>query len=159
MHADGYWEAMEQEINTLVSMDAWEEVPFSNEYNVLDSIWAFKCKRYPDGRVKKLKARFCVRGDQQVEGVDFFETFAPVVQWSTIRLLLVLSQCLGFATAQVDYTAAFVQATINEDVFVQMPKGFRKNGTILKLRRSLYGLKQSPRNFSIILKKTFNLQH
>ena len=154
--ADGYWEAMEQEINTLVSMDAWEEVPFSNEYNVLDSTWAFKCKRYPDGRVKKLKARFCVRGDQQIEGIDFFETFAPVVQWSTIRLLLVLSQCLGFATAQVDYTAAFVQATINEDVFVQMPKGFRKSGTVLKLRRSLYGLRQSPRNFFNHLKE--NLQ-
>ena len=52
---------MEQEINTIVSMDAWEEVPFYKEYNVLDSTWAFKCKRYLDGRVKKLKARFCVR--------------------------------------------------------------------------------------------------
>ena len=154
--AEGYWEAMEQEISTLVSMDAWEEVPVNKNYNILDSTWAFKCKRYPDGRVKKLKARFCVRGDQQVEGVDFFETFAPVVQWSTIRLLLVLSRRLGFSTAQVDYTAAFVQAAINEDVFVQMPKGFRKRGTILKLRRSLYGLKQSPRNFFNHLKD--NLQ-
>ena len=154
--AEGYWEAMETEISTLVSLDAWEEVPLQRNLNILDSTWAFKCKRYPDGRFKKLKARFCVRGDQQVEGVDFFETFAPVVQWSTIRLLLVLSQKLDFSTAQVDYTAAFVQATIDEDVFVRMPKGFRKENTILKLWRSLYGLRQSPRNFFNHLKQ--NLQ-
>ena len=84
---------------------------------------------------------------QQVEGINFFETFAPVVQWSTIRLLLVLSQPLQFSTAQVDYTAAFVQAKIDEDVYVQMPRGFRKEKTISKLRRSLYGLKQIPKKF------------
>ena len=154
--ADGYWEAMELEINTLIDLAAWKEVRLDRSYNVLDSTWAFKCKRYPDGRVKKLKARFCVRGDQQIEGIDFFETFAPVVQWSTIRLMLVLSQRLGLATAQVDYTAAFVQAKIDEDVYVQMPRGFRKPNTVLKLNRSLYGLRQSPRNFFNHLKE--NLQ-
>ena len=83
--------------------------------NVLPSTWAFKCKRFPDGLVKKLKARFCVRGDRQREGVDFFETFAPVVSWNTVRLMLVLSLILNLATRQVDYTAAFLHADIDRD--------------------------------------------
>ena len=81
--------------------------------NVLPSTWAFKCKRYPDGSIRKLKARFCARGDKQIEGVDYFDTFAPVVNWTTIRLMLILSIILGLSTHQVDYTAAFVHAPIN----------------------------------------------
>jgi hypothetical protein len=120
--------------------------------NVLPSTWAFKCKRFPDGRVRKLKARFCVRGDRQVEGVDFFDTFAPVVNWTTVRLMLILSAILGLSTHQVDYTAAFVHAPMDEDVYVDMPRGFSEQGKILKLKKSLYGLKQSPRNFFRFLK-------
>jgi hypothetical protein len=49
--------------------------------HVFPSTWAFKCKRFPDGIIRKLKARFCARGDRQIEGLDFFETFAPLVAW------------------------------------------------------------------------------
>ena len=62
--------------------------------NVIDSIWAFKLKRYPDGVVKKFKARFCARGDQQLEGVDFFQTYAPVVQWMMVCLMPILEVLL-----------------------------------------------------------------
>jgi hypothetical protein len=82
--------------------------------NVLPSTWAFKCKRFPDGTVRKLKARFCVRGDRQKEGIDYFDTFAPVVSWQTVRLMLVLSVILDLSTKQVDYTAAFVHAPIDK---------------------------------------------
>ena len=51
---------------------------------IIGMTWAFKRKRYPDGSVKKLKARICVRGDQQVKGIDVFDTFAPVVQWAVV---------------------------------------------------------------------------
>eukprot|EP00956_Cyclotella_meneghiniana_P031971 scaffold85836_cov36-Cyclotella_meneghiniana.AAC.1 len=69
--------------------------------NVIDSIWAFKLKRFPDGMVKKFKARFCARGDQeQLEGVDFFETYAPVVQWTTVRLMLILEILLQLKSKQ-----------------------------------------------------------
>ena len=116
--------------------------------NVLPSTWAFKCKRFPDGSVRKLKARFCVRGDKQKEGIDYFETYAPVVSWQTIRLLLILSIKLGLKTKQVDYTAAFVQSKIKEEVYVELPRGFPQKGDkVLKLQRCLYGLKQAPRNW------------
>jgi len=75
-----YWKAACKEIETLVDMEAWEVVDREEGMNVIDSIWAFKLKRFPDGLIKKFKARFCARGDQQLEGIDFFETYAPVVQ-------------------------------------------------------------------------------
>ena len=145
--ADGYWKAAEVEIETLLKNETWEEVDRESWMNVIKSTWAFKCKRYPDGRVKKLKARFCVRGDQQIQGVDFNETFSPVVSWNTVRLMLILSQVMNLANVQVDYVAAFTQAPIDTDVYCEMPQGFRKDGKVLKLKKSLYGLCQSPLNF------------
>jgi hypothetical protein len=82
-------------------------------------------------------------GNRQIDGVDVvFDTYAPVVSWtSMVRLLLILTCVLGLKTAQVDYTAPFVQAKIDEDVYVAMPQGKLKPGKVLKLQRSLYGLK------------------
>jgi len=93
--ADEFWEAAKVEITTLEGMDAWEVVERTLDMNVIRSTWAFKIKRYPDGLIKKFKARFCARGDMQVEGIDFFETYAPVVQWTTVRLMLILEVLLG----------------------------------------------------------------
>jgi hypothetical protein len=90
--ADEYWKAMELEIATLEAINAWSVLEYDPETmpNVIRSTWAFKCKRFPDGLIKKFKARFCARGDMQLEGIDFFETYAPVVQWTTIRLMFIL---------------------------------------------------------------------
>ena len=111
---EGFITAMHLELEQLESMNAWVVVPrekaVATGRKILGSTWVFKRKRYPDGSVKKLKARLVARGDQQIEGVDYFDSFSPVVQWSTIRLLLILSIMLGLETVQVDYTLAFVQA-------------------------------------------------
>ena len=122
--------------------------------NVLKSTWAFKLKRYPDGLIKKFKARFCARGDMQLEGIDFFKTYAPVIQWTTVRLMLILEVLLGLKSKQGDVTAAFLHADLGKDekVFVEMPRGFEskvKNGRpkVLKLFKMLYVLRQSSRAF------------
>jgi hypothetical protein len=115
--------------------------------NVLPSTWAFKVKRLSDGTLRKFKARFFVRGDRQIQDVDYFDTYSPVVNWTTVRLMLVLSAILKLHTKQVDYTAAFLHAPIEEDVYVDMPRTFQQPGKVLKLNRCLYGLKQSPRIF------------
>jgi hypothetical protein len=171
-NAEGYWQACKKEYETLISMKVWEVVERQTWMNVIPSTWAFKCKRYPDGLVRKLKSRFCARGDRQIEGVDYFETYAPVVNWQTVRIMLVMSLLLGLETKQVDYTAAFVHADIDRDpnwdsmsalereqsgVYIQMPKGFQTAGRVLKLKKSLYGLKQSPRNFFLHLKEKLEL--
>jgi hypothetical protein len=144
-----YWDAAVKEIQTLESMDAWEVVDRSETENVIDSIWAFKLKRFPDGMVKKFKARFCARGDQQLEGIDFFETYAPVVQWTTVRLMLILEILLQLKLMQGDVTCAFLHGELgpNEKVYVEMPLGFRQKGKVLKLKTTLHGLQQSPRAF------------
>jgi len=72
----------------------------------------------------KFKARFCVRGDLQKVGVDFFETYSPVVSWSTIRILLTLVSQEGWSTRQVIYANEFAQAELKETVFVKPPKCF-----------------------------------
>ena len=146
-----YYAAMETEIRTLDDdMDCWDYVERQPGMKVLPSTWAFKCKRYPDGRVKKFKARFVVRGDCQTEGVDFFETWAPVAQWTTVRTMMVLASKLQLKSAQCDITAAFVHASLppEEEIFVAQPRGLhRGNNLVLRLNKSLYGLKQAPRHF------------
>jgi hypothetical protein len=122
--------------------------------NVIQSTWAFKCKRFPDGLIKKFKVHFCARGDMQLEGVDFFETYAPVVQWTMVRLMFILEVLFGLKSKQGDVTCAFLHAELEPDetVYVAMPLGFNtksKNGKcqVLKLNKTLYGLCQSPKAF------------
>jgi len=152
---DGYMKAAKSEIEILEKMEVWEVVPRLAQMNVLPGTWTFKCKRYPDGSVRKLKGRYCCRGDRQKDGVDFdsSEIYSPVVSWQTVRLLLILSIVLGLETKQVDYTAAFTHAPIGDkEVYCAMPRGFSKKGHVLKLKKSLYGLKQSPINFFNFIK-------
>ncbi len=146
-----YYEAMRAELKTIADdFGCWEVVPRNPGMNVLPSPWAFTEKRFPDGSIKKFKARFCAHGDRQLEGIDYFETWAPVIQWSTIQIVLILSLKLGWVSAQCDITAAFIHALLpaDEEIYVEQPRGFRTHkGHVLRLRRSLYGLKQAPRHF------------
>jgi hypothetical protein len=150
--AEKYWEAAKIEIATLEGMKAWDVVDKSSVpkgKRILPSLWVFKRKRNPDGTVRKYKGRLTVRGDHQIAGVDFTETWAPVCAWSTVRLLFNLQCCLGLKSVSADVECAFLNAPLDEgeEVYVQMPQGFQQEGKCLKLRQSLYGLRQSPRNF------------
>jgi hypothetical protein len=128
--ANDYWKAMELEIFTLESIEAWQVVDWEDEMNVISSTWAFKCKRYPDSLFKKFKARFCACGDQQLEGINFFETHAPAVQWTTICLIFILEILLGLKSMQGDVTFAFLHVDLEENktVYVDMPMGFTQYG-------------------------------
>lgn len=80
-----YWKAAIKKSKTVESMDTWEVVDRPNGINIIDLIWAFRLKCFPDGMPRKFKPWFCARGDQQLESIDFFETLAPVVQWKTVQ--------------------------------------------------------------------------
>ena len=162
-HRESFIEAMGNEIQELEKHGTWDLVKRTSVpegANILPGTWVFRIKRYPDGRFRKTKARFCVRGDKQVEGVDYFETYAPVVSWSTVRLLLCLSLSQGWKTRQVDFANAFVQAEIKEDVYVTLPAAFTgpngesRDEVVMKLKRSLYGTKQAPMYWFNFLKNT-----
>ena len=141
---------MKLEIMTLESQKTWVSIPCTSDLNVLKGIWAFKLKHLPDGTPFCFKARFCAHGDLQREGTDFFDTYAPVVQWSTVCLLLSTVLTEEWATQQVDYTNTFAQADLNEEVYVEYPRLFGPKSVanhVLKLCKSLYGLCQAPRSF------------
>eukprot|EP00804_Cyclotella_cryptica_P001177 CCRYP_016994-RA/>CCRYP_016994-RA protein AED:0.39 eAED:0.19 QI:0/0/0/1/0.5/0.33/3/0/796 len=128
--ADKWFEAMEEELTTLErDLAAWDLVRCEPWIHVLPSTWAFWIKRFPNGLVKKFKARFCARGDCQKEGIDFWETWSPVVQWSTVRLMMTLAAKLDLCSAQADITAAFIHADLEpgEQMFVRQPAGFQRD--------------------------------
>jgi hypothetical protein len=110
-YREEFLEAMRVEVSELESHNCWDvvaaaEVPEGAK--VIPTMWVFKIKRFPDGRVRRFKARLVVRGDFQVEGEDYDEKYAPVVPWSTVRLMLSIAASQGLATRQVDFSNAFV---------------------------------------------------
>ena len=145
-HVEKWLGAAGVEISALEKNGTWIEVPISEATTrILPGTWVFKRKRTPDGVVFKYKARYCVRGDLQ-ETVE--DTFAPVVAWGTVRLFLVLSITLQWNTCTIDFSNAFVQATLSDPVWIHLPRGFRSErgpDTCLQLKKSLYGLSVAPR--------------
>jgi transposase InsO family protein len=130
---------------------------------LLSSIWSYRRKRKPNGELLKHKARICVDGSQQALGRDYWETYAPVVSWSTVRLVLLLSTLLNLKSRQVDYTQAFPQADLADPVYIRLPQGWyiTPSGTLephsnpkfndtthyIQLMKNLYGCKQAARNW------------
>lgn len=153
--------AMATEIQQLEEMNCWDVIKRSEaKGRVIPSTWTFRRKRYPDGRMKKCKARFCVRGDQQLEGVDVFDTFAPVVSTSTIRLMLVMSLAYNLHAWCMDFTNAFVHAKREkgDEAYIELPKGFETSNDgdyILRLKRALYGDRSAPKRFYDCLKEAY----
>ena len=138
--------AAQIEIDALVKKETWEEVKTSDATTkILPGTWVFRRKRTPDGRIKKFKARFCVRGDLQENVAD---TFAPVVAWSAVRLFLVLCLYMKWETVSIDFDNAFVQAKLDDPVWIHLPRGYSStlgNNTCLRLKKSLYGLSVAPK--------------
>ena len=108
-------------------------------------------KCYPDGLVKKLKAHFCAHGDQQLKGVDFFETYAPVVQWTAVRLMLIL-EVFCLKSKQGDITAAFVHAKVEEgeNIYMEMPCGFKQEGVSLEVEENLAWATSESSSFLVV---------
>ncbi len=118
-------------------MGAWDVVEHKDEVNVIDGTWAFKCMQLPIGT--KFNAHFCACGDQQLEGIDYFETYAPVAQWTTFHLMFILENYLHLKSKQADVNAAFLHVTLEEveKVYVEMSCGFKQHGSKGKFSRKL----------------------
>ena len=142
---------METKIATLESMGAWDVVERNENMNGIQQILVFKCKRYPDGLIKRFKALFCARGYEQLEVINIFNTYSLVVKCTTVLLMITLEILLGLKSKQGDVSADFLHANIGEgkNVYADKPKGFEKDSKTgrkkcLKLKNTLYGLRQSP---------------
>jgi Reverse transcriptase (RNA-dependent DNA polymerase) len=110
--------------------------------------WVFTVKQNPEGRVEHYKARLVAKGYSQTYDIDYDETFEPVAKMSTVRALVSLAANEGWKLHQLDVNNVFLDGDLLEEVYMEIPPGFGTNqtiGKVCKLKKSLYGLKQSPR--------------
>ena len=146
---DEWRKAMDDEMESLRQNETWDLVCLPRSRHVVSSKWVFKSKTNPDGSLNRRKARLVARGFSQTEGVDYFETFAPVVRYESVRCVLSLAAAHDMEIRQFDVKTAFLNGKLDESVFMQQPEGYDDgSGRVCKLNRSLYGLKQSPRNWN-----------
>lgn len=147
-YVDEWRKAAKKEIEQLEAHGTWVLDEMSNATSrILPGTWVFKLKRDPDGNPTKFKARYCVRGDLQ-EGSD--DTYAPVTAWPSVRVFLVFAMVMGWTTVSIDFSNAFVHATLEKPLWIHLPRGFHagKPGKFcLRLKRSLYGTRDAPRLF------------
>ena len=149
------WEAaMKTEIASLKENDVWDLVELPVDKKVVGCKWVYKVKTGADGSVQRYKARLVAQGFTQKYGTDFDETFCPVVRQESLRLLIALSVQHGLTLHQIDVTTAFLNGKLEEEVYMQQPNGFVCQGKeehVCRLKKSIYGLKQSPRCWNLTL--------
>lgn len=139
---------MADEFNALQHAGTWTLVPRTASMNILPNKWVFRIKPNSDGSIQRYKARLVANGFHQQPGLDYGETFSPVVNHSTIRLILALSVQFQWPVRQLDVQNAFLHGSLSEEVYVHQPRGFvdpQFPHHVCRLRRSLYRLKQAPR--------------
>ncbi|KAJ1700426.1 hypothetical protein LUZ63_000205 [Rhynchospora breviuscula] len=140
--------AMEEEIKAIEKNKTWQLVKLPEGKNVIGVKWVFRTKFCADGAIQKFKARLVAKGYAQEYGIDYEETFSPVVRFETVRLILALAAQLKKKVYQFDVKSAFLNGDLKEEVYVEQPKGFEVKGKeqhVYKLSKALYGLKQAPR--------------
>lgn len=145
--------ASDEEMRSHDTNGTWSLVRLPRGKVVIGCTWVYKIKRDGIGKIIKFKARLCVRGDQQEEGVNFQETFAPTVRFLTLRVLLALAAHYSLEVEQFDVCTAFLYSPVEEEVYMRQPEGYTKYDTdgtpfVCKLQRSLYGLRQAPRSWN-----------
>jgi hypothetical protein len=144
--------------------------------SILNLIWSYQRKRRPDGTLLKLKTRICADGSMQEQGYDVTDSYAPVVQWSSVHLCLILAIMLGIPAQEIDFTQAFCNTDINEDVYISIPQGwyycvitaqleqhndprFRDHAFCMQRVKNLYGTKQAARNWYLLVSETLTSEH
>jgi hypothetical protein len=158
--AHNFVEAQRPEIDGLMDINTFEFIPKINlptRTRYLNLIWTYRRKQLPDGSLKKYKARLCVNDSRQIQGIDYTESFAPVVQGSAIRMVNTLAAIHNLKGKQIDFTQALPQAKLKEDIYLWFPAGFehKNDKWALKLKRKLYGLIQASRNWCIKLRAIY----
>lgn len=144
-------EAMENELQSFSENEAWDLVDPPQEASVVGNKWVFKRKVDSVGNVC-YRARLVAKGFTQIEGIDFDETFSPVVRYSTLRLLFALSVKFDLDITHLDICTAFLNGFLDKPVFMSQPEGFvdpKNSSKVCSLKRAVYGLKQSSRAWNI----------
>lgn len=139
---------MSAEINAQIRNRTYDLVPPHPSQHVIPTKWIHTVKYFPNGKIERHKSRWVARGFNQQYGVDYSETFSPVVKSITIRLVLQLAVSRSWTVKQLDVNNAFLQGTLTDEVYVSQPPGFLDKDRphhVCRLNKALYGLKQAPR--------------
>jgi hypothetical protein len=135
-------------MDSILSNETWELVDRPYDCKPVDCKWVFKKKLRPDGTIDKYKARIVAKDYTQKEGGYFFDTYSPVVRLTTIRVLLSLAVSHGLLVHQMDVKTAFLNGELEEEIYMTQPDEFvvkDQDDKVCKLMKSLYGLKQTPK--------------
>ena len=146
--------AMKKEYDACEAQNTWRIMPrdsLPHGANVLPVKWVYKQKTDETGARTQYKARITPKGFRQKHGIDYFEVFANTGKYKTLRICLSFAATYDMEINQLDVPSAFVRAELDEEVYMEMPQGYTEPGMVCKLERSLYGLKQSPRNWYRLL--------
>jgi hypothetical protein len=116
-------------------------------------MWVYKATTNASGAVSRYKARFAAKGCSKREGIDYTETFSPVIRLASLRIFFSIEAAHDLELGGLDIDTAFMYAPIKEDVYIRQPLGLDEGtANVCHLRRCLYGLKQSPREFNELLR-------
>jgi hypothetical protein len=152
-HGTEWADAIQVEIDGLNTNKTWKEEKAPHGANLVSTKWVFTIKTNPDGSLERYKARLVARGFSQVHGEDYTETFAPTVRTDTLRVFLAMVAANDLECRQYDVKNAFTESSLKERIYLAPPKGVSVTpGLSLRVLRSLYGLKQSARDWNILCK-------
>jgi hypothetical protein len=141
-------QAMNLEFDALLQNQTWTLVLSHPSQNLIGCKWVFRVKRTADGSIERHKARLVAKGFHQQSGVDYDETYSPVIKPTTVRTVLSIAISSGWSLRQIDIQNAFLHGNLLEEVFMSQPPGYQHPlypNHVCKLQRAIYGLKQAPR--------------
>jgi hypothetical protein len=144
-------DAMTEEVNSLKERKTWELVRLPDGRQAIQCKWVFKTKYHPNGKIDKFKACIVAKGYTQKAGVDYSETFSPVVKFKTVHIVMAITAADDLEIVQFDIKTAFLNGDIAELLYMEQPEGFIDKDHpdyICLLRKALYGLKQASRNWN-----------
>jgi transposase InsO family protein len=154
----GKWKlAMDSEINSLHSNQTWKLVRLPPPRKAIKVRWVYDLKYNSDGSIERYKARLVAKGFTQKEGIDYTETFSPVVKSASLRIILTIACKWDYELKQFDVETAFLNAKLNEEIYVEQPDGYAMKGKenwVYLLNKSLYGLKQASHDWYEDLNRT-----
>ena len=154
-------ESIHKELSGLENCGCWELADLPPNRKSIGAKWVFKVKETSTGEVDKFKARCVAKGYSQIYGVDFDETYAPVCKSTSVNHLLALSTQKNLTLDHMDVHQAFIQSPMEEEIYLELPDGYAEwkncsSNKVLRIKKGLYGLKQSGRSWNKTIEKTFN---